>query len=471
MQKNSHHNQWLVLGVTAIGTFMSTLDSSIVNVALPSITNWFQVDLTLAQWVVSAYLLVISSLLPIFGRAGDIYGQRLVYTSGFIVFTASSAACGFSSSILLLIASRVFQAIGASMLMANAPAIVAKTFSPALRGRALGIVGSVVALGTMTGPSLGGILIGAFGWEAIFYVNIPIGIAGFILGRFILPVGKKRHDESFDVVGASLFSLGICSLLLVLSHGGDWGWTSHRVTSGILLAFISLLFFIRVEKQINHPMIDLTLFHNWPFLAGNLSGLLSFMTMSSNLILLPFYLSTILQLNPTHIGLLITPFPLVMGITAPLSGYLSEKISPVILTTCGLTITAAGLVFLANLGPETALWQVAVIQAVLGIGNGLFQAPNNNSIISSVEQSKAGIAGSLNALTRNIGMVIGTAIAVSIFENRRHYLLASIAQPDLSQNTTAFLSAYHTALLTGAAFAVLAAAISLNRRGHVKVKS
>ncbi|MBP2650020.1 MAG: drug resistance transporter, EmrB/QacA subfamily [Firmicutes bacterium] len=455
---------WLVLAITSIGTFMATLDSSIVSVALPSITTCFHIDLPMAQWVVSAYFLVISSLLPIFGRAGDMYGHRLVYTTGFVVFTISSIGCGVSHSIGWLIGARAIQAVGAAMLMANAPGLVARAFPPTLRARAMGIIGTVVALGSMTGPSLGGILVGTFGWEAIFFVNIPIGLIGFILGRIILPAGEKRHDETFDFAGGGLFAFSVCTLLLVLIHGADWGWTSITVITGLISSLTAMICFLFVEHHIDHPMIDLTLFRIRPFLTGNLSGLFSFMATFGNTILLPFYLSTILQLGPTQIGLLLTPFPLVMAVTAPLSGYLSEKINQVILTTGGLTIMASGLVFLSTLGPSAEIWQVAITQAMLGFGNGLFQAPNNNSVISSVAKSKIGIAGSINALMRNIGMVSGTAVAVTIFENRRRYFLSDFAQPDLIQNTAAFLSGYQGALLTAAFFAMLGAIISFNRK-------
>lgn len=461
---------WLVFGVTSLGTFMATLDSSIVNVALPVISSGLGVTLSLVQWVVTAYLLTISSLLPIFGRAGDMYGQRHVYSIGFLIFALSSAACGFADQIYVLIISRVLQAIGAAMLMANGPAIVARAFPPGERGRALGGVGTMVAMGSMVGPSLGGLLTSFFGWEYIFFVNIPIGIAGFFLGYAILPEGERRRDELFDWKGASLFAVGIGSFLLLLSHGEDWGWATPRSIGIGLIAFCSLSLFVWVEKRVDYPMLDLGLFRNWPFLAGNLSGLFSFMAMFSNTILLPFYLSEIRSLTPGQVGLLITPFPLIMAVVAPVSGYLSDRTSPVVLTTAGLTLTTAGLLFLAASGLETPIWHVALAQAVMGFGNGLFQSPNNNSVLSSVDKSKVGVAGGMNALVRNVGMVTGTAVAVSVQEARRRQWLAGLSEPSPAELAGAFLAGYHTALLVGAAFAATAAIISLNRRGHIRAK-
>ncbi len=462
---NSVHNPWIIFSVVAMCTFMSTLDSSIVNVALPVITKAMGTRIDIAQWIVTAYLLTISCLLPIFGRAGDMYGQRRILTAGMLVFILSSAACGLSSSILMLIVSRIIQAIGASMMMSNAPAIIATTFPANERGRALGAIGAVVAMGSITGPSLGGILAGILGWQSIFFINLPIGIVAFTMGRLLLPKGFHK-DETFDFTGSLLFAVSICSFLLVLSHGGKWGWRSVQVYTGISTGIISLILFVFIEGKVKHPMLDLTLFRNWPFLAGNLSGLLSFMAMFSNAILLPFFLTNIDGLSPSSVGLIITPFPLVMGITAPVSGYLSEKVKPVFLTTTGLCITTVGLTIMSRIDANTSVFHIALIQAFMGLGSGLFQSPNNNSVISSVPREKMGTAGGLNALMRNIGMVTGTAIAVSIFENQRTGFLQGIPNPTTIQKTTAFLHGYHSAIMTGAFIAAAGVFISFNRKGY-----
>lgn len=459
--------RWLVFGVTVMGTFMATLDSSIVNVALPIIATELGAPLTTVQWVVTAYLLTISSLLPLFGRAGDMLGRRKIFTTGFLIFTAGSALCGFSFSIKLLIAARVLQAIGAAMIMANSQALVAGAFPGKDRGRALGMVGTVVALGSMTGPSLGGLLVGSLGWSSIFLINLPIGIVAFFAGQLVLPKGEKRCEETFDFAGSALFAIGMLSLLLVLSEGHEWGWISRASILSAGTSIIALSVFIWYEKRVQHPMIDLSLFHHWPFLAGNLAGLFSFMAMFSNNLLLPFYLTDLLKLTPAQTGLLITPFPIVLAIIAPVSGYLSEKVSPALLTTSGLAITTAGLLFLSTITTEVPLWQIAACQALLGVGNGLFQSPNNNSVLSSVAPEKLGIAAGLNALVRNIGMVSGTAAAVSIFEFQRRMMLANVPSPSGAEQTSAFLAGYHTALLAGACFAAIAAIISLNRRSPV----
>lgn len=463
--------RWLIFSVTVMGTFMAVLDSSIVNVALPLIAASFGVELTAVQWVVTAYLLVISSLLPLFGKIGDLYGRRKIYLLGFVIFTIGSLLCSLSNSIWFLVASRVLQAVGASMLMSNSPAIVSVTFPGKERGRVLGMNGTVVALASMAGPSLGGILVGLFNWQWIFYINLPIGIFAYLLGYYILPVEEKHSSGTFDFKGAALFAIGMTGLLVVLSEGQEWGWGSLAIFVTAIVSIIILSIFIWHEGRVLHPMIDLTLFKRWPFLAGNVSGLLSFMAMFTNNMLMPFYLHSVLLLTPTQIGLAITPFPLLMAFAAPVSGYLSEKVSPVILTSGGLGILMSGLLYLSTLDAQSTIWQVVIGQGIMGIGNGMFQSPNNNSVLSSVPASKVGLASGISALMRNVGMVSGTAVAVSVFESKRQQELANVTNLSNDAYMSAFLSAYHVALIIGACFAGIGLLISLSRKGHVYLKA
>jgi EmrB/QacA subfamily drug resistance transporter len=463
--------RWLIFSVTVMGTFMAVLDSSIVNVALPLIAASFGVELTAVQWVVTAYLLVISSLLPLFGKIGDLYGRRKIYLLGFVIFTIGSLLCSLSNSIWFLVASRVLQAVGASMLMSNSPAIVSVTFPGKERGRVLGMNGTVVALASMAGPSLGGILVGLFNWQWIFYINLPIGIFAYLLGYYILPVEEKHSSGTFDFKGAALFAIGMTGLLVVLSEGQEWGWGSLAIFVTAIVSIVILSIFIWHEGRVLHPMIDLTLFKRWPFLAGNVSGLLSFMAMFTNNMLMPFYLHSVLLLTPTQIGLAITPFPLLMAFAAPVSGYLSEKVSPVILTSGGLGILMSGLLYLSTLDAQSTVWQVVIGQGIMGIGNGMFQSPNNNSVLSSVPASKVGLASGISALMRNVGMVSGTAVAVSVFESKRQQELANVTNLSNDAYMSAFLSAYHVALIIGACFAGIGLLISLSRKGHVYLKA
>jgi EmrB/QacA subfamily drug resistance transporter len=449
-------SRWLVFAVTAVGTFMATLDSSIVNVAMPTLAAELSASIDLAQWVVTAYLLAITSLLLPFGRLGDMLGRRKVYSLGFLIFTAGSALCAVSAGMAGLIAARVVQAVGAAMLMASGPAIITLAFPPEGRGQALGLSGAMVALGSMTGPALGGMLVSAFGWESVFTINLPVGLAGAAFAWILLPDDAGRHNEPFDSVGAGLFGLAMTSLLVSISLGHSSGWLSLPISGGLVIAIIAFGLFISRQRKIEYPLLDLSLFKHWLFSTSILSGMLSFMAGFSNVFLLPFFLESILSLSPSTIGLLLTPFPLVMALTAPVSGRLSERANPAILTTAGLLVLTAGLWLQAGLTEQSSVWQVAVGQALLGLGNGIFQSPNNNSVMSSVPRDKVGVASGINALVRNLGMVLGIAIAVTVFESVRHETL-------FQGDQTAIIAGYRAALLTGSLFSLAGAALSISR--------
>lgn len=465
--KASSRYRWYILATVSIGTFMATLDSSIVNVALPTISSKLNADLTILEWVVTAYLLTISSLLPVFGRIADLLGRKRVFSFGFLIFTLGSALCGLATNIWFLIGMRVLQAIGASMLMANSAALIVANFPPKERGRALGLTGTVVALGSLTGPAIGGILVGLLSWRSIFYINVPIGILGYVISQIILPQDiPQQNNEKFDFQGALFFTVGMISLLFSVSNGQDWGWQSAPIISGIVLGALLLGLFIYTELRVKNPMIHLSLFQIRPFFIGNITGFLSFVAMYSNTILMPFYLQHVLNYDPTQVGLLMTSFPLMMAIVAPISGHASDRIGPVALTTSGMVITALGLFYLSTVTATSLFWQIIPGTILMGIGAGLFNSPNNSSVMSSVPPMKLGVAGGINALVRNVGMVTGISFSVSLFENRQAMDLVGINTPTLAQQAYAFLAAYHTVMLAAMGIALVGAVISVNRKGY-----
>ncbi len=465
--KSSPRYRWYILATASIGTFMSTLDSSILNVALPTISGKLDADLAILQWVVTAYLLTISSLLPVFGRIADLLGRRRIFSLGFLVFTLGSIMCGLAPNIWVLVGMRILQAIGASMLMSNSAALIIANFPPKERGQALGIIGTVVALGSLTGPALGGILVGLLNWRSIFFVNLPIGIFGYLAARIVLPQDKLlQNKETFDFAGALFFIFGIISLMFAISTGQSWGWHSYPILGGLILGTLSLACFFYTEVRVPNPMIDLTMFRIRPFLIGNITGLLSFVAMFANVMLMPFYLQHVLNYSPAQVGLLMTVFPLTMAISAPLSGRASDRIGPIFLTTCGLVVTGISFGYLSTLTATSLFWQVVLGLFLTGLGVGLFQSPNNSSVMSSVPPQKLGVAGGISALVRNVGMVLGIAFSVSLFQSREASLLSGVNNPTPLQQVTAFVGAYHTVMLAALSIALVAALISLNRKGY-----
>ncbi|TGE38007.1 DHA2 family efflux MFS transporter permease subunit [Desulfosporosinus fructosivorans] len=463
--KNSPKYRWYVLATVAVGTFMATLDSSIVNVALPTISGQLNSNLSTLQWVVTAYLLTITSLLPVFGRLADLVGRKKVFAIGFLVFILGSALCGLAQNIWFLVGTRVFQAVGAAMLMSNSAAIITSIFPPKERGKALGLTGTVVALGSLTGPALGGILIGLAGWRSIFYINIPIGLIGFAAVLLILPMDvPSKEKESFDFLGALTFTFGMIFVLLGITNGEDWGWSSLPVLLSLVLGTALLVLFLLTERKVEHPMIDLSLFRNRPFLIGNLSGGLSFVAMFANTMILPFYLQGVLNYQPKQVGMILMIFPIVMALVAPISGHASDKFGPMVLTTSGLVITGLGLFYFSTLSATASFYHILPGSMLMGLGSGMFQSPNNSSVMSSVPPQKLGIAGGINSLVRNLGMVTGIAWSVALFE-----AMGGVTMPKSGQ-VNAFMSAYHAVMLVGMVIAFVAAFISFNRKSYAKAK-
>lgn len=460
--------KWLILANVSVGTFMSTLDGSIANVGLPTISESLHVPLHVVQWVVSAYLLTICAMLPLVGNLADRFGRGRLYNFGFLIFIVGSASCGLSPSIGWLIGARVLQAIGASLLMANSQALIVMTFPKNQRGRAFGITGTMVSLGSLTGPAIGGLLIGWFGWPSIFWVNVPIGIIGFVLGLYLLPRERPllSSKDTFDYGGSVLFVVGIVSLLYTVSNGQAWGWSSGRSIIGLVFALVILFGFGLRERLAKSPIIDFSLYKNRIFAAASIAAMLSFVSLFSTNMMIPFYMEDVLHQSPQLTGTAMMANPLAMAVVAPLSGWLSDRIGPYILTTTGLALNALGFILLTFLSIHAPVWLVAVHLAIFGVGQGMFQSPNNSSLMGTAPPSKTGLVGGLNALVRNVGMVLGIAFSVSLFSSRLYNLTGVSAQASLTTvQPHLILVALHTVFWASAVVCIVGAVISSLRYG------
>jgi EmrB/QacA subfamily drug resistance transporter len=409
--------KWLVFLAVGIGTFMSALDGSVVNTILPVIRTFFGSQVTSVEWVVTIYLLVVSSLLLTFGRLGDIRGHKSIYISGFLIFVAASASCGLAPSVEILVISRGIQAFGAAMLFANSPAILTKSFPPDQRGQALGMQATMTYLGLTVGPSLGGWLAQSFGWRTVFYINVPIGLIAFGLSlAFINPEKQEiTHHERFDWPGAGLFSAGLILLLLGLNQGNDWGWTSLSFIICLSAAILIMAGFILVERRAVSPMLDLSLFNRRLFSASTASAVLNYICLYSVIFLMPFYLIQGRGLNPAQAGLLLTAQPILMAVSAPVSGLLSDRIGSRLLSTTGMAILSVGLFLLSRLGPDSPNSAILSSLAVTGLGTGIFISPNTSALLGSAPRQRQGIASGILATARNVGMVLGVGLAGAIF--------------------------------------------------------
>ncbi|MBO8137675.1 MAG: MFS transporter [Desulfotomaculum sp.] len=463
---NEHDNKykWKALTAIAIGTFMAPLDGSIVNITLPHISSAFKTDLATVEWVVMSYLLVISSLLLAYGRLGDMLGLKKVYITGFAIFTAGSVLCAVSPSIWTLIGFRALQAIGAGMMMAIGPALVTDIFPPRERGKALGIIGSTVASALAFGPALGGLLVDYFGWRSIFLINLPIGIFAIYKASTVLKPTTPDKNQRFDTAGAVTLFLALITFLLAASHGQQWGWNSAAIIGLITSSLFFLALFIWIELNVPQPMMDLSLFKIRLFTMANISALISYMSHFSIIFLLPFYLKDVRNLEPSTAGILMAASPMVILVVAPLSGTLSDRIGSRLLSSLGLAVVSISMLLISSVNAGTSLVILALYLALLGLGIGLFQSPNNSAIMGSVPKHRLGTASGTLASMRNIGMVVGVALSGAIFNSRLPVYLNELKMTGLkTAQSLAFVKAMHDVFLTGAFLAAVGMLVSIFR--------
>ncbi|OPJ57422.1 MFS transporter [Clostridium oryzae] len=421
MNDKVYKNRWIMLITIVLVTFMSTLDGSIVNVALPNMSDELNVSMAQIEWVVTSFLITIAATILIFGRLGDIKGKINIFKFGLILFTLGSLLCGFTNSLPVLVAARIIQAIGASATMATNQGIITQVFPANERGRALGTLGSFVALGAMTGPPLGGFIVSAFSWKYIFLVNVPIGIIIFILVMKLFPKATVTINESLDTRGSSLFVIATVALFAALVEGQSVGYNNAVMISAFIISALAFIAFILIEKKLKEPLLDLSMFSNSLFSISILCAMASFIAISASNIILPFYFQDALKFSASKAGLFMMVSPIVLSVVAPFSGYMSDKIGSEILTFFGLIVTSLGLILISTLTERSSVISIVLYIVIMTIGNGMFQSPNNSLVMSTVSKNKLGIAGSINALVRNFGMVLGTSLATLILYNRMSY--------------------------------------------------
>ena len=450
--------KWLIFTVTATGTFMGTLDGGIVNIALPSIAKQFNADIESIQAVVSIYLLAVTCFLPVFGKLSDMYSRKKLYLGGFFMFGVGSVMCSLATSLPMLIIARAVQGLSSSAMMANSQAIIAKAFCGKDRGRALGGIGAVVALGSLAGPAVGGFLIQHFGWPSVFWVNIPVCAIGIWRGIQLIPRFNPKCKMRMDTWGAVFFIIACFSFLYALNEGPSKHWDSPLILGGFAAAVVFFGLFYYRERVSKTPFIGLSIFKIPAISYGYAVAVLGFMAIFTNSVLFPFYATDILHIDPVRTGLLMLPFPVALAVSSPLSGLLSEKYPARLITTVGLGMTVTGLVLFSLMDETTSFFYIALAQLIAGCGSGTFQVPNNNTVISAAPRNKVGIVSSVNALARNAGMIMGIALSVAVYA-----LVQSRLADGGATAQEAFLGGYRAAMLFGAAVAVAGGILSAKR--------
>lgn len=441
--------KWTMFVITAVGNFIAMLDATTVNLALYPMAVDLHVTMSQIQWVMIAYMLVLTVFLPFFGKLGDIFPKNKLYSVGFSLFAFGAFLNTTADSFGLLIAYRCLEALGASIMLSNAQAIIATIFKKERRGKALGLNGCIVAIGGMSGPALGGILINSFGWHSVFLPCIPVALAGAYYAYKMLPHSIKtdRKNFKFDYKGFFYFTISLFALLLAISEGHSWGWNSLKIISlGVITLIFGVLFYIR-DHHINYPLINFSMFKIKPFTFGNLAVMTSYMAMYTNSILLPFFLQEILKYNALKTGLLILPYSVTLSVMAPIAGRLSGKYGSRYLTIAGPIVYCIALLMFTLYDKNAAMWQIVLASGIMGIGNGLFQSPSNNAIMTCVKTEELGLASGILALSRNMGNILGVAVTITLFETFRNIFLETGKVYDL-----AFLSSYRTTMCFGIYF-------------------
>ncbi|WP_430607752.1 drug resistance transporter, EmrB/QacA family protein [Enterococcus sp. AZ170] len=456
-------NRWWILVSVAMFTFMSTLDASIVNIALPTISKDMNVPMNQSELIVSIYLMVVCSCLLLFGKIGDSLGKIKVYRIGTIIFTIGSLLCGFNQSLSFLLFARIVQGIGSSMTMATNSGIITEVFPFKERGRALGSIGAFVSLGSIAGPGIGGLILSQFSWPYIFWINVPIGILTILIGEKFLPKDITKSGKKVDLLGFSLFAIFIMTFFGSIFIGQEIGFNA---TLSILLfgfALLSFIIFILVEKRVSMPLITFSIFKNNVFTMSLLTAVLIF---SSNFfvnVVIPFYLQNARGLPASKAGLLMMVFPLLMVVGSPVSGFLTDKIGTKLLTFSGLILLSITSLMYMFLNQGTPLWYYILATGIMGLGNALFQSPNNTTVMSSVSKKNLGVAGSMNSFARNLGMVLGIALATTILYNAMSVFYGQRVTTYISERPDIFIAGMRITFFGSFILCLTALALTLFR--------
>ncbi len=447
------------LASLSLSMLLSSLGTSIANVGLPTLAQGFNASFQEVQWVVLAYLLAITTLIVSVGRLGDITGRRRLLLAGIILFTVASILCGFAPTLGLLIAARAAQGLGAAVMMALTMAFVGETVPKARTGSAMGLLGTMSAIGTALGPSLGGLLIAGLGWRAIFLVNVPLGILTFLLAHRHLPVDRRKPKTGgagFDMMGTLLLALTLAAYALAMTIGR--GHFSSLNMGLLLAAACGAGLFVLAEARAASPLIRLAMFRD-PVLSASLamSALVSTVMMAT-LVVGPFYLSRALGLNAAVVGLVLSIGPIAAALTGVPAGRIADRFGAQRMTLVGLIGIAAGSVVLsilpATLGIPGYIGPIVVMTA----GYALFQTANNTAVMTDIRPDQRGVISGMLNLSRNLGLITGASVMGAVFAFASRTIDMTTAHPD------AVATGLRTTFAVAAILIVVAIAIAIGSR-------
>jgi EmrB/QacA subfamily drug resistance transporter len=445
-----HNRKWLTLAAVSFGLFMIMLDNTVVNVALPSIQRDLDADLSELQWIVTGYALTFAALMLVGGKLADAYGRRLIFVVGIAVFTVASLLCGLADSGEMLIAARVLQGAGAALMNPATLSIIAATFPPRERGTAIGIWAGVSALALAIGPLVGGLITEHLDWSWIFFVNVPVGILGIAASYLFIDESRDETHARLDLPGLATSGVGLFALTYGLIEANSYGWSSTRIVGSFVLAGVSLLAFLQLERRQRDPMLPLELFRSGTYTGANLVVLLVALAMFGVFFFVSLYLQNILGYSAVQTGAAFLPLTILIILVAPIAGKTSDRIGSRGLMTAGMILIAAQLVMLSRLSVDARFWDLFPAFVIGGIGMGLTMTPSAAAATRSVPVDKAGVGSAVLNSARQVGGTMGIAVMGAIVAG----------EAGGERTPEAFMRGFEAALLVAAAIAVVGAIVA-----------
>jgi EmrB/QacA subfamily drug resistance transporter len=449
--------KWVVLTVTAVGMLMSGINLRVVTIGLPTIAASLGADLETVLWVTQAYQFMVTIGLLVVGRLTDMFGRVRIYNLGFAIFTVGSALCSFSQNGEQLIFFRFVQGTGAAMLVSNSIALITDATPLAQLGFAIGINQIVFRVGSVLGLTLGGALIQLAGWRSVFYMNIPVGIFGTLWAYVRLKeVSRSSNHEKFDMWGFVALTVSLASLLLAATYGT---MNPAYLTFAVTLACVSVVSFASFlfqERRVNDPLLDLRLFSDRLFAAGNVSLLLMALSMGAVTLIVSLYLQVVRGYGALEAGLMFLPMEIAFATVGPLSGSLSDRYGPRGLTTVGMGVLGGTLLLLSGISATASYSEIATMLALIGVGLGLFAAPNMSSIMRSAPAERRGVAAAVRSTIFNTGAVISISLVAAVLVTELPYQTASAM---LAGTLATISNAYQVSFLNGIRKALLVSAV------------
>jgi EmrB/QacA subfamily drug resistance transporter len=454
-------NAWPALWALVLGFFMILVDATIVSIATPAIMAAFGADVDAVVWVTSAYLLAYAVPLLITGRLGDRYGPKRMYLIGLAVFTLASLWCGFTGSIAGLVVARVVQGLGASVMSPQTMAVITRTFPAHQRGRAMSLWGAAAGVAVLVGPILGGLLVDSLGWEWIFFVNVPVGVVGFVLAARLVPA-LSTSVRRFDVLGVVLSAIGMFLLVFGIQEGQAFAW--GPVAWGLIGGGVAVLalFVLWQARGAPEPLVPLSLFRDRNFSLANVAVTTLGFTVTAQAFPITLYAQGVRGLSPTGAALLLAPSAIISTFLAPYVGRLTDRAHPRWIAGVGLSCFAAGLLWLAAvMRPETPIWSLLLPIALMGVGSGFMWAPVGTAATRNLPMDRAGAGAGVYNTTRQVGAVLGSAGIAALMQSRLAAVLPGASAGSAEAGVANLPPALHAAFSTAMAQSLVLPAVVL----------